>query len=309
MFVTTAPNRTKSFTYAISAHGRCTIESASVRLVSLNAWQGRLRRGVLNYLLAENATIVAAQEITNTIDGISEHFDDWMAINGLRTPDGKPLYSHADYAPASDWEMMGTLAQTGQAIFSKHPLAAIDHRYIRPYIAGFVPHGDMRKTENHISSQCLQHVAVALPAGKTVNILNYHGALVMDARKGAPLLQDHCKAIADYIQTLTGPIILCGDFNMEPDATPFDEFHTIGLRNLYHEFAANIPSTRTCHAWRHEVVDHIFVSSDIKAHSLTARTEEGALVSDHAPLVLSFRTVERGFNIPLRVTATPPKPR
>jgi endonuclease/exonuclease/phosphatase (EEP) superfamily protein YafD len=88
--------------------------------------------------------------------------------------------------------------------------------------------------------------------------------------------------IADYITTLSGPVILAGDFNLAPHSESLEVINK-QLRNLSVEF--KLETTRTFLTSKVEVCDYIFVNGAVKVTKFLALED---IASDHKALVLEF---------------------
>ena len=88
----------------------------------------------------------------------------------------------------------------------------------------------------------------------------------------------------DFLKTVDGEVILCGDFNLLPDTESIKKFSDFGLRNLIYE--NNITSTRTSfYTKQDKFADYVFVSEGISVEEFKVLPDE---VSDHSALYLDF---------------------
>lgn len=121
--------------------------------------------------------------------------------------------------------------------------------------------------------------------GSPLTIMNFHG-LWNGKGKGDSedrLLQS--EKILEFIQTISGNIVLCGDFNLLPETQSIKILEDTGLRNLIKE--SGITSTRTSFYTKPEkFADYVFVSKNIDLEEFRVLPEE---VSDHAPLLLKIK--------------------
>lgn len=119
---------------------------------------------------------------------------------------------------------------------------------------------------------------------KTITVINFHGLWNGQGKGDSADRLSQSKKILDFIKTLDGEIIFCGDFNLSPNTESLKMFESFGLKNLIKEY--NIQSTRTSFYTKPEkFADYIFVSNGIKVNDLKVLPEE---VSDHAALFLDF---------------------
>ena len=113
-----------------------------------------------------------------------------------------------------------------------------------------------------------------------INICNFHG---LSTGKGKDDSEERIKQsqnIINFLKTLEGEIILCGDFNLLPDTESIKMIEDFGFKNLIKE--NNITSTRTSYYTKPlRFADYTFVSKDVEVKSFEIMKEE---VSDHAAM-------------------------
>lgn len=54
--------------------------------------------------------------------------------------------------------------------------------------------------------------------GRLVHLINHHGYHVPGHKKGNDFTLKACQQIVEYATKLEGPVIITGDFNLEPDS-------------------------------------------------------------------------------------------
>lgn len=114
-------------------------------------------------------------------------------------------------------------------------------------------------------------------------IVNVHGLWNGMGKKDCPDRLAQSKKIRGFIDTVTIPKILCGDFNLRPD-TESIKIIEHGMMNLIRTY--NVASTRTSLYLKEErFADYIFTSPDIPINAFEVLQAE---VSDHSPLLLDF---------------------
>lgn len=120
---------------------------------------------------------------------------------------------------------------------------------------------------------------------KIINILNFHGLWTGTGKGDTEDRLNQSKNIINFIKTLEGEIILCGDFNLNPDTESIKILEDFGLINLIKE--NSILSTRTSYyKYDNKFADYTFVSKDIKVESFEIMKEE---VSDHSAMRLNIK--------------------
>lgn len=117
----------------------------------------------------------------------------------------------------------------------------------------------------------------------TCTVVNVHGLWNGNGKTDTPERLLQSKNIVTFLQTLSTPKILCGDFNLRPDTDSIKllESHMI---NLIQHF--NITCTRTpLYTKPEKFADYVFISGDIKPTTFKVLPDE---VSDHSPIVGHF---------------------
>lgn len=121
--------------------------------------------------------------------------------------------------------------------------------------------------------------------GQTFSLWNTH----FDHR-GERARRESARLLADWT-TGREPVIVAGDFNAEPDSVPYELLTTDGwIRDCRTHTETSAGPEETHHQFDGagtEVIDHIFVSSDIEVKRFTTVTsnDDGRYPSDHFPIV------------------------
>jgi endonuclease/exonuclease/phosphatase family metal-dependent hydrolase len=240
-----------------------------MKLLQLNEWGGRLEKQVVELLKKEDADIVCLQEAV-----------DAPGDAALSVPTHKlqedAKYAHAFASPVFSFKLMNKTATFGNVILSR--LSFADSHTIFTNLS-YKEDFDFDSDDYNIRN--LQHVIIEVN-DTPVNILNHHGHHVRQHKDGDAETLRQMKQIAAYIQTLTGPIILTGDFNLAPHSESLEAINSL-LNNLSIEY--KLKTTRTFLTHKQEVCDYIFVSDQIKVERFEAIEY---IASDHQALVLEF---------------------
>jgi len=115
--------------------------------------------------------------------------------------------------------------------------------------------------------------------GVTIKIMNVH----MEFDPSGSLLQAHY--IADKLRNSTGPLILTGDFNVEPDSIEYAVILSSGVRNAYFD-SHNGTFDRTYTDGK--TIDYLWYRELIVTGARVLQNES-LHVSDHYPVVATFR--------------------
>jgi endonuclease/exonuclease/phosphatase (EEP) superfamily protein YafD len=152
----------------------------------------------------------------------------------------------------------------------------------------FEDKNDPGDEEKYIAQYCsLLHTTIRLQDDTKVHVLNHHGRLVKGtgARMKNDIADYNFSRISEYISTLSGHIILSGDFNLWKEASSLLPLKRAGLINLNDVY--NISTARNEFAWAPgESVSHIFINDQIDIMDYRVAQDN---VSDHLPLVMTCR--------------------
>jgi endonuclease/exonuclease/phosphatase family metal-dependent hydrolase len=124
--------------------------------------------------------------------------------------------------------------------------------------------------------------------GKDIQVGAVHGKARPGTKLDTPIRINQSKIIIDYFESVSGPKIIGGDFNLNPDTKSIRMFEEVGYKNLIQDFG--IKNTRNELSWKQfnniqNFADYVFVSPEIKVKSFEVPYIE---VSDHLPLILDF---------------------
>ena len=143
---------------------------------------------------------------------------------------------------------------------------------------GYVPQGDVGKHARNVQ------FAEVFYKGKPLFILNFHGLWNGQGKGDSDERIEQSRKIIEFLKSLNGSIVFCGDFNLLPDTESIRMIERTGLRNLVKEYG--ITSTRTSLYTKPEkFADYIFISQDLEVEDFKVLPVE---VSDHSPLYLAL---------------------
>lgn len=241
-----------------------------MKLLQLNVWGGRLDRQIGKLLEDEQPDIACLQE--------SISYPRQTGGFMLSVEDMQKLLPGADafVSPELSFPLFNDVANFGNTILSKPPIKKQETIFTN---LAFKANFDNDLDDYNIRN--LQHAAIDVD-GQTLHVLNHHGHHVPNHKNGTPDTLRQCRMIADYIDTLDGPIILTGDFNLAPHSESLELLNS-RLNNL--SIQHHLKTTRTNLTHKTEVCDYIFVSSAVTVKNFHASDE---VVSDHKALILEF---------------------
>jgi endonuclease/exonuclease/phosphatase family metal-dependent hydrolase len=243
-----------------------------MKLISLNTWGGQAA-GILDFFKHhQDVDIFLLQEIfhngtTRTIFSDQERGELFHEISEL-LPDHLGYFAPAE---AGEW---------GLAIFIRRSVNILEHGDFFVY----------REKDSMIGRDAttvgrnLQFINFILN-NKTINVLNFHGLWNGQGKFDSAERLGQSEKIINFIQNLSGEVILAGDFNLRPDTRSLNIIEKeLNLQNLVKTY--KLESTRTSYYEKPEkFADYVLCSVGITVRDFSALPEE---VSDHKALFLDF---------------------
>jgi len=250
----------------------------NIKFICLNLWQGgNLFDGILDFLKAEDADIVALQEVYN---GVTPNLE--RKYRSLQVIQDKLNYPFTDFAPAFlDNRKEGKIEQ-GNAVLSKFPIIENNIEFFNePY------RKDYTEEEKNFPScpRNLEYVVLDTPEGN-LNIFNLQGVWDLDGDNYSERRQKMSDVIIKNIRGKEN-VILAGDTNARPTN---EAIRRIG-KYLSNIFAGELKTTfnmkrKDDQGYAQAVVDMIFVSPKIKVISKSCPNID---ISDHLPLIANLQ--------------------
>ena len=241
-----------------------------MKLLTLNVWQGRLEKILLQHLEALNFDFACMQEAVSYAGDSAGLVTSYKKI-------GKSLMLEEQFFSPLMSTTFGSKAMTfGNVIYSRTPFSQTDTVFTRGE-----HNADFDFDSDDYNIRAFQHAALDVN-GKKLHLLNHHGHHINAHKLGDKETLHQVHMIIDYIQQLEGAVILCGDFNLAPESESIELLSSV-LRNLSVEYS--LPTTRSRLTYKDEVCDYIFVNNHI---DVTDFTMDETIVSDHNALVLNF---------------------
>ncbi len=241
-----------------------------MKLITLNLWGGRLKEPLLNFIKRhQEIDIFCFQEIYHNAENSMSQIKRMPDLN-LWTTLYEIMPTYAGYFRPSISTVFGN------GIFIKKGVDVIKEDAIWLYEN---PDYEMYGG-NH--SRNLQWLS-CLIKNKTFNILNVHGIWNGKGKGDSTERLVQSQRIKSTLNSLSGPKILCGDFNLRPDTESIRMIEDT-MENLIK--TNHISSTRTSYyTGKEKFADYIFASHDIHIINFEMLPDE---VSDHAALAVEF---------------------
>ena len=223
-----------------------------MKIIFLNAWYGTVADKFTTFLREQalDTDIFCLQEATDPVNAIAE-----TALPGYQKIEARKKVTDDDHFFQVTYIKPGLSIANRTSVLADAPGIGLDVTAEIPSAAG------------------------------TLNLVNFHGMSRPVDKRDDPGRLEQSRILIEYLRGKTGPKIVGGDFNLEPDTESIALFTRNAYRNLIDEF--HIPTTRNKLAWIYPVKqyfsDYVFISPDVKLVSFAVPPIE---ISDHLPLIL-----------------------
>lgn len=264
-----------------------------MRILSLNAWGGRLYEHLLPYLRQAAPDVLCLQEVLETPHATS----DWVVYrdDGAELRQRANLFSsiadafpshHAFFCPAAQGEVYDgdrrVPSQWGLATFVRRTYPVIAQ--VQDFVHGsFSPDGwglHPRARNAHV-------LRIHAAAG-AMTIAQMHGLRDLSGKNDTPARHAQATRFADMIDRVRHAgdrLVVCGDFNVLPGSATLSVLQGLGLRDLVSEFGHD--DTRTSfYAKTPRFADYMLVSANAAMRSFDVVRQPK--VSDHRALLLDL---------------------
>jgi len=255
-----------------------------MKLITLNVWGGKLYEPLIKFLKEistdvdifcfQDALFGSKPEFTliqqGRINLVSEMEKVLSEFNPVVYRDPEESYFHGEMLPLD--------IGCGQVMFVRKSIKIIGK-------GGFRSHEDSpyHKGGDMVSGRC-QWIKILSKENMSITVLNMHGLWQRGSKKADTLERLHqSEKINQFLSSVDGMKILCGDFNLAPEGEALRKFED-NMVNLIKEYC--VTSTRSSHYPKEEkFADYIFISPEIKVKTFKVLQDE---VSDHLPLLVEF---------------------
>ena len=243
-----------------------------MKILQLNVWGGKLGKQIIEVLKREKPDIVCFQE---AVVFPAEKEGD-LFFSTLKKFEREGGFEHSFFSPVFGFSYMNRTAEFGNAILSKHPFQKTKVVFTRKeYIE------DQDLLDGDFNIRNLQHIMLEL-GEEILNILNHHGHHLPEHKNGDEETVRQCKMIADYIETLQGKTVLCGDFNLAPESPSMAPLNTLLVNQCIHR---KVLTTRTVLTHKTEVCDYILTNPGFEIKDFQVLDD---IASDHKALLIEF---------------------
>lgn len=266
-----------------------------LRIVSLNAWGGRVHAPLMRYLVDVDADVLCLQEVVRTPASRA----DWLVYrdHNVELPQRANLFEEiraalpdhdAYFASVARGELFdgekSVPSEFGLATFVRRSKAVIGQS--QDFIHGvFLPDqwGPHPRARNAHAIRVFDY-----EAGAPITIVQLHGLRDPAGKHDTPARVAQADALVGFIEKLWNGkerLVVCGDLNVLPDSITFEKLAKLGLTDLVvgHGFT----DTRTSlYEKPGRFADYMLVTGDVNVTYFEPVAEPE--VSDHRALVLDI---------------------
>lgn len=266
-----------------------------MKIVSLNGWGGKLHGALMPWLRAEDPDILCLQEVVHT----PATGKDWLTYrdgnhvlpqraNFFRDV-AAALPGHAAiFCPAAEgvlWDGERSVpSQWGLATFVRAALPVVGQAQ------GFVHkdygahgYGDHPRPRNGHAVRVYDYAN-----NRAVTIAHMHGLRDLGGKHDTPERADQARRFASLVKQVAvpgEPLVVCGDFNVEPGSETFAILGQLGVFDLV--TARGFDGTRSSHYSKPgRFADYLMVNDRVEIQDFAVVAEPE--VSDHRPLLLTM---------------------
>ncbi|PSB46033.1 metal-dependent hydrolase [Cyanosarcina cf. burmensis CCALA 770] len=266
-----------------------------MKIMCLNGWGGKLQEHLIPYVHDTSPDVLCLQEVVHT----PTSHKDWLTYR-----DGEHILPQranffrdvsealpdciATFCPAAQgvlWDGDRQIpSQWGLATFTRKrfPIIGQIQRFVHK---SFEPNG----YGEHPRSRSAHAIRVFdFEKDRPVSIVHMHGLRDLNGKMDTPerVAQAHrLLALAQAVMEENDPLVVCGDFNVEPDSETFDILKKLGLTDLV--TSRGFTDTRTSHYQKPgRFADYMLVNTSVEVVSF--QVIEQPEVSDHRPLMLEI---------------------
>jgi endonuclease/exonuclease/phosphatase family metal-dependent hydrolase len=267
----------------------------TIRIVSLNAWGGKLHARLMQYVADVDPDVLCLQEVTRSVSAkqdwhlYRDHDVELPQRANLFAEVGAVLPGHdAFFSPTA----RGELLEGDATVFSEFGLAT----YVRqslPVVAqavGFV-HGEFSPEgwgphPRARNAHCIR--LFNYEERFSVTIAHMHGLRDTAGKHDTPARLHQADALVALIERVwpgNERLVVCGDFNVLPDSVTFEALGRLGLSDLV--TSRGFDDTRTSHYEKPgRFADYMLANADVRIvdFDVVASPE----VSDHRALLLDM---------------------
>lgn len=250
-----------------------------MRLITLNTWGGKLSQELIGFINQHRDTvdIFCFQEVFN-----GEAAKDAEYLTNIVTSVDYHLLEHLSQALFEFNKSFCPVYRHiyGLAIFTKKNLEVVAEGEVTLFENNNFPNPQEPDADH---TRKMQWVKLRTDDKKEVAIFNLHGCWVSGDKQDNPARLKQSDIVVQELVKVSGPKILCGDFNLNPQTESVAKIDKL-MTNLVKQY--DVKTTRTSLYTKSEkFADYIFTSPEIGVEDFKVLPD---VVSDHCPLLLEF---------------------
>lgn len=256
-----------------------------MKLMTLNIWGGHVREPLLHFIdQQQDVDIICLQEVYHdAADKFSD--DDKAASLNIFSNLSKLLPHHHSFFKPVIGKSSGNAY--GICMFVRKEIEILNEGdVVIHHNPDYPSHAPSKQGPRH--SRILQWIECR-KNNATFTILNVHGLWNGQGKLDSPERLAQSQAIRNFMDAVTTPKILCGDFNLRPETQSYKMVQD-GMHDLVEKY--QIPTTRTSlYSKREEepFADYVLTCPRVMINQFQVLPD---VVSDHAPLVLDFAVLQ-----------------
>lgn len=252
-----------------------------MKLMTLNIWGGHIREPLLEFIFKhQGIDIFCFQEVYHKAEDKFSSDDKSASLNIFSElsdllPDHQPFFKPVIGNSKGNAYGIGMFVKKEIKVMGEGDIT-IHHNPDYPTQA------PNRQGPTH--SRKLQWIQCQIQE-QVHTIMNVHGLWNGMGKSDTPERVAQSQKIRSFMDTLTTPKILCGDFNLRPETESLKILKE-GMQDLIEVY--NVPSTRSNHYSKRKeqpFADYVLTCPKVTVKHFEVLSDE---VSDHAPLLLEF---------------------
>ncbi len=267
-----------------------------MRVMSLNAWGGKLHGPLLTYLAAADPDVLCLQEVTRSVaveSGWLEYRDGShiLAQRANLFDEIKAILPDHDafFAPMARGELFDgdkqVRSEFGLATFIRNTYPVIGHAM--DFVHGDFSSDGYGEHPRARNAHCIRLFDYA--GNRPITIAQLHGLRDLAGKDDTPARVAQASSLVALIRRLWRggePLIVCGDLNVLPDSITFKALAELDLADLV--TSRGHADTRTSYYTKPgRFADYMLVTSDLEVARFDPVVEPE--VSDHRALLLDMR--------------------
>ena len=266
-----------------------------MRIISLNAWGGRLHEALIAYVRQADADVLCLQEVPRA-PGVAPGWAIYRDA-GMELPQRANLFEEISaalpghdgfFCPTSRGELFDgdttISAEFGLATFVRKSYSVIAQGL--DFVHGHYSCDGWGQHPRPRNAHCIR--LFSHRHASTVTIAHMHGLRDPAGKGDTPAREEQASALVGLVERVwprDEGLVVCGDFNVLPESATFAALGGLGLSDLV--TGNGFVDTRTSHYTKEgRFADYMFVTSEVNVAKF--EVVEAPEVSDHRALMLDI---------------------